>query len=128
MNGGKNENPKKSLDQNLIPKKPHAEFPSHKNFQKASNDITQKIETSVLNTLKNPYLTQATQKFSSPQKMRNPKFRTQKILQSSLSLEIWSTPTPAPLGRTIPGNYGQFFSSQYGCMEILSITAMVDLF
>ena len=35
-NGGKNQNPKKSLDQNLSPKKSHAEFPSHnKNFQKA---------------------------------------------------------------------------------------------
>ena len=36
LNGGKNQNPKKSLDQNLSPKKSHAEFPSHnKNFQKA---------------------------------------------------------------------------------------------
>ena len=35
-NGGKNQNPKKSLDQNLSPKKSHAEFPSHnKNFQEA---------------------------------------------------------------------------------------------
>ena len=32
LNGGKNQNPKKSLDQNLTPKKSHAEFPSHKNF------------------------------------------------------------------------------------------------
>ena len=60
-NGGKNQNPKKSvglqtkpLDQNLTPKKSHAEFPSHKNFQRALNDITQKIETLVLNTPKNP--------------------------------------------------------------------------
>ena len=61
-NGGKNQNPKnpygfkpqKSLDQNLTPKKSHAEFPSHKNFQGALNDITQKIETLVLNTPKNP--------------------------------------------------------------------------
>ena len=36
LNGGKNQNPKKSLDENLSPKKSHAEFPSHnKNFQKA---------------------------------------------------------------------------------------------
>ena len=34
--GGKNQTPKKSLDQNLPPKKSHAEFPSHyKNFQEA---------------------------------------------------------------------------------------------
>ena len=31
---GFKQNPKKSLDQNLIPKKSHAEFPSHKNFQR----------------------------------------------------------------------------------------------
>ena len=40
--GGKHQNPKKSLDQNLTLKEPHAEFPCHKNFQKALNDITQK--------------------------------------------------------------------------------------
>ena len=38
-NGGKNQNPKKSLDQNLASKQSHAKFPSHKNFQKALNDI-----------------------------------------------------------------------------------------
>ena len=53
-NGGKNQNPKNSLDQNLTPKKYHAEFPSHKNFQKALNDKTRKIETLVFNTPKNP--------------------------------------------------------------------------
>ena len=31
---GKNQNPKKSLDQNLTPKQSHAEFSSHKNFQR----------------------------------------------------------------------------------------------
>jgi len=49
-----------------MPKKSHAEFPSHKNFQKALNDITGKIETLVLNTQKNPYLNQATQKNTCP--------------------------------------------------------------
>ena len=55
-NGGKNQNPKNSLVQNLTPKKYHAEFLSHKNFQKALNDKTRKIETFylVLNTQKNP--------------------------------------------------------------------------
>ena len=38
-NGGKNQNPQKFLDQNLGSKKTHAKFPSHKNFQKALNDI-----------------------------------------------------------------------------------------
>ena len=42
---------KKSLDQDLTPKKSRAEFPSHTNFQKA---VPRKIETLVLNTPKNP--------------------------------------------------------------------------
>ena len=33
-NGGKSQNPKKSLDQNLIPQKSHFEFLSHNNFQR----------------------------------------------------------------------------------------------
>ena len=44
------------------PKKSHAEFPSHKDFQIALNDITRKTETLVLNTQKNSYLNQATWK------------------------------------------------------------------
>ena len=42
MMGAKNktqENPKKSLNQKLTPKKSNAEFPSLKNFHKALNDI-----------------------------------------------------------------------------------------
>ena len=38
-NGGKNQYPQKSLNQNLASKQSHAKFPSHKNFQKAFNDI-----------------------------------------------------------------------------------------
>ena len=82
-NGGKNQNPKKSLDQNLTPKKSLAEFPSHKNLQKALNYITRKTETLVLNTPKNTFLNQATPrkylpKFSYPKKSRNRKFQTPK--------------------------------------------------
>ena len=93
LNEGKKQNPQKSLDQNLTPKKSHAEFPSHKNFQKALNDfLAQNIETLVLNTPKNPYLNQATppppqknkkqkncQIFLPPQNPENWKFQTQKI-------------------------------------------------
>ena len=43
-----NETQKNSLDQNLTLKKSHAEFPNHKNFQKALNDTTRKIETLVM--------------------------------------------------------------------------------
>ena len=42
LNGGKTQNPKKSLYQNLTPQKYHAAFPSHKIFEKALNDITRK--------------------------------------------------------------------------------------
>ena len=54
---GFKQNPKKFLDQNLTPKKSHAEFPSHKNFQKALNDITRKIQNISFGIAKkNPYL------------------------------------------------------------------------
>ena len=67
------------------PQKYHAAFLSHKIFEKALNDITRKIETLVLNTQKNSYLNQATQKntcqnFSSPKNSsiipitRNPEY------------------------------------------------------
>ena len=36
LNGGKNQNLEKSLEQKLTPQKSHAEFPSLKNCQKAS--------------------------------------------------------------------------------------------
>ena len=55
MNGGKNANPKKSpVLQTKPPKIPgptNAEFLSHKNFQKALNDVTRKIETLVMECL-----------------------------------------------------------------------------
>ena len=57
---GFQQNPKKYLKQKLTPKKSHVEFLSHKNFQRALNDITRKIETLVLNTAKNPHLHQST--------------------------------------------------------------------
>ena len=41
---GFQQNPKKSLDPKLTPKKSHAEFPSLKNFQKALNDMPRKIK------------------------------------------------------------------------------------
>ena len=43
--GAKIRTPKKSLGPATKPKKSHAEFPSHKNFQKALNDVIIKIET-----------------------------------------------------------------------------------
>ena len=57
--GGKNQNRKKSLGLQIKPKNAWAKtakFPSHKNFQKASNNITITNLHIVLNTPKNPYL------------------------------------------------------------------------
>ena len=57
---GKNQNPKKSLHQNLTPKKSHDEFPSHKNFQRNYAARIHQIAITklqiVLNTPKNHYL------------------------------------------------------------------------
>ena len=119
-NGGKNQNPKKSLglqtnpktslNQILSPQKSHAEFPSHKNFQRnytamIRRDHTQELSHTgtittlqiVLNTQKNPYLNQPTQKntcqnFSTQKTPQIENFTPIKIIQSSLPLEIRSTP------------------------------------
>ena len=116
LNGGKNQNPKKSLDQNLTPQKCHAEFPSHKNFQRnytarIRGEHTQELSHAgtitnlqvVLNTQKHPYLNQPTQtktchSFTTAKKTEIENFTPIKILQSSLSLEIQSTLPPPPLG------------------------------
>ena len=87
LNGGKTQNPKKSLHQNLTPQKSHAAFPNHKIFEKALNDITRKIQTLVWNTRKNSYLNQAT-----PKKILAKIFLPRKTLRSSLSPEIQTTP------------------------------------
>ena len=50
----------------------------------------------ILNTT-NPYLNQATQKNTCQKNPEIKNFKPQKILRSTMSIEIWSTP---PLGRT----------------------------
>ena len=99
---GFKQNSKKSLDQNLTPKKSHAEFPSHKNFQKALNDITRRIEILVFNTQKTPYFNQATQeilaKIFQPKKLQKSKFSTpQKSFDHSCHLKS-GAPPPRPAG------------------------------
>ena len=54
------QNTKNSLDQNLTPKKSHAEFPSHKNFER--NYAAGIHGNYHIITPKNPYLNQATKK------------------------------------------------------------------
>ena len=70
-----NKTPKKSLDQNVTPS---ADFPSHQIFPES----VKKPKKKYLPT------------FSFPKKKRNQNFQTQKILRSSLSLEIRSDPPP----------------------------------
>ena len=102
--GGKNQNAKKSLGLQTKPKKTprpkfnqkksHAEFLSHKNFQKTLNEITITNLQIVLNTSQKSLL-----KSSCPKKntcryfltQKNPEienFKSKKILRSSLSLEL----------------------------------------
>ena len=76
-NGGKNQNPKKYLDQNLTPKKSLAEFPSHKNFPESikwSNyhDLSDCFEYPEKCLPKS-----SCPKFSYPKKSRNRKFQIQ---------------------------------------------------
>ena len=52
---GQKSKPQKIPGPKFNPQKSHAKFLSHKNFQKAINDITTNHQT-VLNTPKNPYL------------------------------------------------------------------------
>ena len=97
LNGGKNQNPKKSWDQTLTLKISPAEFPSHKNFQKALCDITRKIEALVWNTQKTPSSIKLNQKntsqnFPTQKNLEIENFKPKKILPLSLSLEIRSTP------------------------------------
>ena len=90
------QNPKKSLDQNLPPQKSHAEFRTHKKFQKALNGIKWKIVTLVLNNQKIPYLNQATQKMTCQNFLaqRNPKIKNLKPKKifwlSLLSYVTWN--------------------------------------
>ena len=87
---GQKSKPQKIPGPKLNPQKSHAKFLSHKNFQKALNDITTNHQT-VLNTPKNPYLNQVPPPQIPP-----------KILRSSLSLEIWSTPWGKEEGKYVP--------------------------
>ena len=104
-----------SLDQKLTPKKSHAEFLSLKNFQKVLNDITcllclvvnfihRTTRSRYTGTTTNLHIvlnTEKNQKHTCPillpknipeSKISNPK----KVVRSSRSLEVQSTPLPSP--------------------------------
>ena len=104
---GKNQTPKKFLGLQTKPKElPGPKFnpqknpvPSHKNFQEALNDITIINLEIGLNTQNNLYVNQTAQKILAKifllKQIPESKI-SQKILSSSLSLEIRSTPLPPP--------------------------------
>ena len=114
-NGGKNQNPKKYLDQNLIPKKSHADFPSHKNFQ-SNTYYTARIrrnyhESSDCFEYPKKFLLKSSYpKFSYPNKIPKSKIpNPQKILRSSLNLKSGAPPPPCPPLRVMdPGTYKHF--------------------
>ena len=76
---GQKSKPKKVPGPKFNPQKSHAEFLSQKHFLKALNDMTIMNLYIVLNTPKNPYLNQATQK------MLAKIFLPKKILKSKIS-------------------------------------------
>ena len=91
--------PPKSLNQNSTPKKSHAEFPSHKNFQKRPEYGNYHESSDCFEYPKISYINQAAPKILAKifLSKRNPEienFKPKKILRSSLSLEIRSTPPP----------------------------------
>ena len=120
LNRGKNQNPKKSLDQTLTVKKSHAEFPSRKNFQKALYDITRKIEALVLNPqkplLQSSYPKKYLPKFSYPKKPQNRKFQTQK--NPSVIPVTWNPEYPTWVWSI--RNFSNNYFIMTGCPSIIS--------
>ena len=106
------QNPQKSLDQNLNPKNPMLNFPAIKISRGTTQPGYAGTMTNlqiVLDTPKNPYLNQANQKntcqnFPTPKNPETENLKPQKILRSSLSLEIQST--PLGLSHTVNANRG----------------------
>ena len=100
------QNPQKSLDQTLTPKKSHAEFPSHKNFQGNyaarirgnHHESSDCFEYPKISLLKSSYPKNTCQNFPKQKIPKSKISNPPKIIRSSLSLEILSTPSPLPLG------------------------------
>ena len=112
LNGDKNQNPqnslelqtkaKLSLDQNLRSsvKKSHAEFPIRQNCQRNDaagiqgnyHETSDYFENPKKSLLKSSYPKNTCQNFPTQKNPEIKIFKPKKILQPSLSLEIWSTP------------------------------------
>ena len=100
-NGGKKQNPKKSLDQNLTSKQSHTQFPSHKHFQR---NYAAQIFRLFWITHKIPRL-----KLSHPQKIflgsliaKNENFPTQKSQNGKISNPPKSFNHPCHLKSGVP--------------------------
>ena len=102
---GQKSNPKKFLNQNLTPQKSHAEFPSHKNFQRNYaagmrgnyHEASDCFEYQKKSLLKSSYPKNTCRNFPNQKNPQIVNFKPQKILRSSLSLEIRSTRPHRPL-------------------------------
>ena len=115
--------PKKSLDQNLTPKKSHAESLSHKNFQKALNDITIMNLQIVLNTPKNPFVNQAAKKILAkiflPKKIPKPKISNPKtFLDHSCRLKSGVPPSGTTTTMPIKYSINKVWNNDFFCLSI----------
>ena len=107
-------------------KKSHSEFLSHKNFQKnyaagirgnyheSSDWIYLQVEYPKKSLLKSSYPKKYLPKFSYPKKSRHRKFQPQKILRSSLSLEIRTTLLPPPPAHKVTWKCFQIKVAKFG--------------
>ena len=106
------QNPKKSLDQKLTPKKSHAKFLTLKTLNITNsmfvyvNSYTQEHLAKIINMpqeslLKSSHPNKYLPNFPTPKNPRIKNFKPSKILLSSPSHEIPSTPPPCLLGKWI---------------------------
>ena len=97
--GGQKSKPKKSLDQNLTPKKSHDEKISRGTTRPGYAGTVKNLPIVFeypQNLLKSNYEKNTCQNFPTKKKPEIENFKPIKIFRSSLSLEIRSTPLPPP--------------------------------
>ena len=99
---GQKSNPKKFLNQNLTPQKSHAEFPSHKNFQRNYaagmrgnyHEASDCSEYQKKSFLKSSYPKNTCRNFPNQKKSQNCKFQTPK--NPSINTVTWNQEYPPP--------------------------------
>ena len=125
LNEGKNQNLKNSLDQKLTPKNPMPNFWAIKIYYwkyvagicRSYHESSDCFECTKKSLLKSSYQEKKyLPKFCNPQKSRNWNFHSQKLLWSSLSLEICSIPLGVGLLFGTWNPFSLFYFSQH-CKE-----------